>query len=207
MRGRPHADFAIKRQTYTVEHLKAINQSVNGLLKRRHKEALNRALGQFHISKQLTAKLHPEIRKVLKTNKETVHAFCGFVKKLHDYKTRKSNPLPSIPFSDEYLAETLLIEKKCDILLEETRKGSRHAEEARRNFILEMADLYERITGKKATSPFNNKGVYRGKFFTFISEAYAPINLMADQLDQNQPSTLAEAVKSALKVRAKATEN
>ena len=140
----------------------------------------------------MTGKLRPEIRLILKNSQKTVHAFYNFLETLYDYKIRGRDSLPSIPFSDEYLYETLQIKTCCDFLLEETSTGGRPSEDARKEFILDMANLYEQITGKRATAPFNNKGSYSGKFFNFVSSSYTPI-------ENIPPSTLAEAIKTALR--------
>ena len=192
MQGMPRANFAIKRRAYTKEELEDINASVNNLLAQDHIDALNGTLCRYFIAKRLTGQLDKDIRKVLLNNIKTVDKFCAFLATLH------RAPVPSIPFTDEYLDETLQIKFTCEVLLQETRAGRRKPEDARESFIIEMADLYEKITGEKASHPFQNKGEYHGRFYNFITKTYGPI-------EQLPPSTLFQATKNALKVRSKAT--
>lgn len=193
MKGKPIVNRAIKSNWRGCSFRQKYLKEETNLRTDEHIEALDKALTEYFISTKLTGRLHKDIRAVLLKNKGNIDKYCNFIRTIHN------SPMPSVPVSDEYLTETLLIKTNCEILLEETRNGCRRPEEARRNFILDMADLYEKITGKKASHPFNNKGVYCGRFFQFVQQTYGLIEPI-------QASTLATAIKNTLKNRLKGTQ-
>ena len=100
---------------------------------------------------------------------------------------------------DETKNSIYYIQKNAVAALEKlSHRRGRPRESARINLISKLADIYERITGKKPrkTSPENPSG----RFFDFVTRCFRHMGLNKDA----EPSTLVPAIRSALDLRKRA---